>query len=191
MIDLSFKEFQGLLRNLRFDNQSSYVQSYPEFIRYFQNVPIIEKHHLVIAGHFTYGWMPTILKLDLSQSEHTLKLLNDVKIGQVLTLKDLEYLKGKINNSLVGVSKLLHFISPQNYAIWDSRIYKAIFNFEPYDYRVGNVKFYTEYLELLSKLARHKEYSQIHQNIEEKVGYKITSLRVIEMVIFENSKLKN
>jgi hypothetical protein len=31
------------------------------------------------ASHFVYGWMPTILNLDLSKKEQVLGLLNKVK----------------------------------------------------------------------------------------------------------------
>lgn len=189
-MDFRFEEFKVLVANLRLDNQSSYLQTYPDFIQYFQEIVEIQKHHLVIGSHFVYGWMPTILRLDLSHLDHTVELLNDVKTGRLLTTEDLKYLKGKINNSLVGVSKLLHFIAPQNYAIWDSWIYKAIFHQEPYNYRLGNVKVYIEYLELLKKLEKYREYPQMHRIIEEKVGYQLSTLRAIEMVIFENSKSK-
>lgn len=39
------------------------MRAYQEFLQYFKNVDIITLHHLVIASHFAYGWMPKILEL--------------------------------------------------------------------------------------------------------------------------------
>ncbi|HRL70351.1 MAG TPA: hypothetical protein PLT79_01470, partial [Flavobacterium sp.] len=42
------------------------------------------------------------------------------------TSRLLEIVKKCINNSLVRISKLLHFINPSIYAIWVSRIFRYI-----------------------------------------------------------------
>jgi hypothetical protein len=124
------------LKNLLFENilseslkfipsiEDSYIKTYPEFICFFKNINIISKHDLVISSHFVYGWMPTIIELKFQHMEDVLKFLNKAKNGNILTIVELELLKSSINNSLVGLSKLLHFINPIDYAIWDSRIYR-------------------------------------------------------------------
>ena len=125
------------LKNLVFENiyseslkfnpptEDSYIKTYPEFIQYFKNISNISKHNLVISSHFVYGWMPTIIELKFQDMEGgVLKSLNNAKNGAMLTVGELELLKSTINNSLVGLSKLLHFINPADYAIWDSRIYR-------------------------------------------------------------------
>ena len=103
-----------------------YIESYPEFLKYFESLDIIEKHHLIISGHFVYGWMPTIIQMNMRGLEKVLFLLNAAKSGHVLKIDELETLKHCINNSMVGLSKLLHFINPRDYAIWDSRIYRYL-----------------------------------------------------------------
>jgi hypothetical protein len=123
------------LKNLAFENilseslkftppsEDSYIKTYPEFIQFFKNINNISKHDLVISSHFVYGWMPTIIDLKFQDIEGVLKSINKAKNGALLTIAELELLKSTINNSLVGLSKLLHFINPFDYAIWDSRIY--------------------------------------------------------------------
>lgn len=39
-----------------------------------------------------------------------------------MTHSDLSMLKGFANNSTVGASKVLHFLNPKVYSIWDSRV---------------------------------------------------------------------
>ena len=53
-------------------------------------------------------------------------LLNKAKSGNLLNSEELEIVKKCVNNSLVGTSKLLHFINPSIYAIWDSKIFRNI-----------------------------------------------------------------
>jgi len=121
-----------ILKNLNYENikadpenfiltaNNSYIETYSEFLKYFENIDVIERHHLVIASHFVYGWMPTIIRLETNQIEKVLFLLNEVKSGYLLTESELQIIKNCLNNSLVGSSKLLHFINPRKYAIWDS-----------------------------------------------------------------------
>ena len=50
-------------QNLQLDRSdalaSTYLKSYPEFVRYFQQIDLIEAHHLIIAANFTY--QPVVL----------------------------------------------------------------------------------------------------------------------------------
>jgi hypothetical protein len=57
------------------------------------NINNIEKHHLIIASHFTYGWMPTILSLDLFNEKDILAILNEVKGGKLLDAISLSKVK--------------------------------------------------------------------------------------------------
>ena len=56
--------------------------------------------------------------------------LSDEEIGALASL---------INNSLVGASKLLHFVAPEHFAIWDLRIYRFLYEREPHPYRVKSM----------------------------------------------------
>ncbi|MFZ4262084.1 hypothetical protein ACFRAE_08575 [Sphingobacterium sp. HJSM2_6] len=98
--------------------------SYIHFLKYFDDIDIINEHHFYIATGFIYSWMPTILKTVLC-NEGVLDILNKIKAGYDVNEGDLTALTLSVNNSLVGVSKLLHFIAPSQYAIWDSRVCKS------------------------------------------------------------------
>ena len=64
-----------------------------------------------------------------SSSNH---IFNKVKQGHLISTQELQILKNAFNNSLVGVSKLLHFIQPEKYAIWDSRVFRFLSGNEPH-----------------------------------------------------------
>src|SRR5690606_14666185 len=118
--------------------------SYPYFLNYFRNIKEIELDNLIIGISFTYSWMPTILKsLNLVNSLEAIKILNEVKNGHFTSVEDLLILKQTINNSLVGTSKLLHFINPERYAIWDSRVFRFLnTNEEPHKYKLEKPAIY-------------------------------------------------
>ena len=100
----------------------SYYISYPEFLRYFSDLETITRHNLIIGINFPSGWMPTIFDFRSDRFDEALDILNRAKKGNKPTIDELNMLKGLLNNTLVGTTKLLHFINPDNFSIWDSRI---------------------------------------------------------------------
>jgi len=151
------------------------------------NIDRIEKHHLVIASHFVYGWMPTIIQLNLKQKDKVLCLLNATKNEHILNKSELEILKSSINNSLVGLSKLLHFINPKNYAIWDSRIFRYLTEKKSY-YGIDEPEHYLKYLKGLEIIAKHKDYGKLHNIIARNFDYEIHPNRAIEITMFETER---
>ena len=191
------------LKNLVFDNildeslkftpptEDSYIKTYPEFIQYFKNISNISKHNLVISSHFVYGWMPTIIELKFQDMEGgVLKSLNKAKNGAMLTVGELELLKSTITTSLVGLSKLLHFINPADYAIWDSRIYRYTTD-KKSSYGIGNTQLYLNYLLKLNEIESHVDFDEIKKNVSAHFDYEISSKRVIELLMFEADKRDN
>ncbi|EPG34498.1 hypothetical protein [Acinetobacter colistiniresistens] len=166
-------------------SQENYLLSYPHFLNYFKNIETIKLENIIIGISFTYSWMPTILKkLKLNNSEYLLSSLNDVKQGKRINEKQLLFLKKTFNNSLVGTSKLLHFINPHNYAIWDSRVLYFLSNQEPYTYRLENIQTYFEYLDLVEKLTKEQGFETFYTLIKQKMDYEITEFRALEFAFF-------
>ncbi len=192
MVELKNLNIENILRDakeLKLSKNTSYHKSYPEFIKYLKGNNPIKEHELIIASHFVYSWMPTIIKIDLSEKNQVLDILNEVKSNKLftLTIKELKILKRCINNSIVGVSKLLHFIAPKKYAIWDSRILRYSTG-QKSQYHIGNEKLYLEYLSKVKEIAKDKDYKKVHQLVEDQLAYKVSPLRVIELVMFETDK---
>lgn len=82
-----------------------------------------EEFYKVIA--FAYSWMPTIPNvkvIDSKQWREIKRLLPTIAKNPGALEKLLSILIPIINNSLVGTSKVLHFISPKHVPIIDSRV---------------------------------------------------------------------
>ncbi|MCF1420433.1 hypothetical protein [Mangrovimonas futianensis] len=189
--NLNFDKILQDAKQFSLPESDSYIQSYPEFLKYFERIKggDINEHDLIIASHFVYGWMPTILRLDLNKKTQVLKYLNAVKSGRLLDEEELNILKVSINNSMVGLSKLLHFINPENYAIWDSKVYRYATSYKS-DFGITNVSLYLEYLERIKAIAANENYRKIHELVSKNFDYEIYPTRAIEIVMFKASERK-
>lgn len=187
--NLNLETLQRDSVNFQLSENDSYLTTYPYFLKYFKDIDEIKEEHLVISSHFVYGWMPTILYLDLDQKDKVLTLLNMVKCGHIINQLELEILKKSINNSLVGVSKLLHFINPKEYAIWDSRILRYLTE-KKTSYGIGNPELYLEYLKGIKEIIENSAFSKLHSTIEGVYGDKIYPTRAIEILMFQTDKVR-
>ena len=190
------------MKNLKIDNillaynsieinkDDTYLKTYNDFIEFFASKPIITKNDFVIGAHLVYGWMPTIISFNFDNIENNVRYLNNVKNGKLLSEPELESLKKAVNNSIVGVSKLLHFICPKNYAIWDSRIHRYTTG-KKSGYGVNTITAFMKYQTTLRELAKHPDVNKLQSGIESTLGYKISKLRTLEMIMFEFDKNGN
>ena len=189
--DISIDKIIEDASKIKIEKNASFINSYQEFVKYFSEINELDKHHIIIGSHFTYGWMPTIIELKNDSIDGIVRILNEVKNGKRLSSEELNQLRIGINNSLVGSSKLLHFINPDNYAIWDSRVYKYLTNLEPYDYRINNYEAYQNYLKLCHKLTTNTQFEQINNDIDEQTGYKVSKFRAIEIIMYETERMRS
>ncbi|WP_282125622.1 hypothetical protein [Marinifilum flexuosum] len=169
------------------DENDSYLRTYNDFIEFFKSKTEISKHDFVVGAHLIYGWMPTIISFGFDEIEYNVQLLNRVKNGELLLEDELESLKRAVNNSIVGVSKILHFIAPENYAIWDSRIHRYVTG-KKSSYGVNTVKSFMSYQSLMRELSTDNKVENLRREVIEKIGYEVSRLRAIELIMFESDK---
>lgn len=173
-------------RKIRIPKEESYLTAYQEFVKYFQDIETINHHNTIIGISFTYSWMPTILGFRPEKISEATTILNNAKQGNRPNSNALDILKSCFNNSLVGSSKLLHFVNPEQFAIWDSRVYRYLFNHEPHSYRVENNPTYLDYLSFCDELINCNFINELRSIVENEVGYKMTAMRAIELIFFYN-----
>lgn len=180
-----FKQIMEIANNFNSEKEN-YLQAYSYFLNYFRKIDRIQLDDIVIGISFTYSWMPTILKkIDLTNSENLILILNKVKNGEVISIKEINLLKQAFNNSLVGTSKLLHFINPNKYAIWDSRVFKFLSGEKSYISKFKQAEIYIEYLQLLDNLKLEEDFNIFFTLIQHKVGYEISEYRALELAFYK------
>jgi hypothetical protein len=162
-------------------------RSYQSFLGFFDARSSIGASEAILGASLAYAWMPTILDFNGSPEEVAL-LLQRVKQGESLSNEELNALAKVVNNSMVGASKLLHFVRPDMYAIWDSRVYRYLTLQKPYAQRMRDPASYLEFLKLLQLLVSDKRFASAHRRVEKVVGYSVSPLRAAEYVMFVNGR---
>lgn len=172
------------------DRTQSYIRAYPHILASLRSRQVLDEQDFVCGAHMVYGWMPTILEIHASESVEVpegVALLNKARAEGCLSAGEIERLAQLVNRSVVGASKLLHFVNPEAFAIWDSRIYRFLHLKEPHHYRVNNAAEYCEYLKRLQTYQQDERFPGFHTSVNRKMGYPVSALRALEVVMFINA----
>ncbi len=157
----------------------NYLETYKSIIALTESSLRDEDLYVVLANAI-YGWMPTILK-----SMGPKASIDDVRkiSGGQAALKFIEALQiPLLNNSWVGTSKFLHFINPETFPIWDSRVAKRLNVYS--DHKIKQKRYYLEYLSYMHSVAENHSGQFLAEAIEEKYGYFPTNMRCLELYLF-------
>ena len=164
------------------DANEQYLRTYPELLR---STAILAKEMgedaLPAIAHMTYGWMPTILK-KFSDSQPGI-------VGTATGCRSFEEASGliqslddsPINNSWVGMSKVLHFMNPEFFPIWDSRVAKQ------FDLKISQVNKKNHFIEYLTFVEEHRNndaVKKVQEAFVKEVGYSVTDVRACEFILF-------
>lgn len=168
-------------------NNLNYDISYIEFINYFQQIQIINRHNFIIGINFSYGWMPTIFNIKNDNFDKCIDILNECRSNVYDITKDnLSSLKSLINNSVVGTTKLLHFINPEKYPIIDSRVCKFLTGRKSINITED---LYLEYLDICKNIINDQSYNNsIHSKyLINSINQNATKMRSLEQLMYLSS----
>lgn len=171
------------------DRRRSDALSYPTLVSYFQQIPIITAESMTIGIHMAYGWMPTIFEFRHNEWDGALMILNRAKSGHQLNVRDIDTLKNLFHNSVVGSSKLLHFIRPDRFPIWDSLVCDYVKRHDAHwkgDETVPSG--YIRYMALCANLSACRGFRQLHHKMDTQFGYHVTAYRAIEFIMYEGER---
>lgn len=184
------RDIFSLIDSQPINPDAPFIRAYPHLLSYFAQLHEINASNVVCGAHMVYGWMPTVLSMCFGNEDDALiyaaSILNRVRQNADITALDIKSLSRIVNNSLVGTSKLLHFLSPGKFPIWDSRVYRFVHEMEPHHYRVNNIDSYLDYMGNIHALVDNCNMIDLQTKIETQIGYKITPVRAAELVMFVN-----
>ncbi len=190
MIDI--KKLGNDIKNVKSDK---YTKSYPHLISYFEGNRVLQEEDFIRGAHMVYAWMPTILRLNLDDAEKNsskvVKLLNEAKVNKILNADQIDSIKSVIKNSVIGTSKLLHFISPAHFPIWDSNIYYYLNGVQASWGVVNSTEKYMKYMKDLRELIDNGSLDDITTEVNKKINYKLgpmTHMRAAELIMFQTAQ---
>ena len=164
------------------DASEQYLRTYPALIK---STAILAKEMgedaLPTIAHMAYGWMPTILK-KLSDSQPGI-------VGPATECRSFEEASelikslddSPINNSWVGMSKVLHFINPEFFPIWDSRVAK---HFGLKISQVNKKNHFLEYLTFVEENRKSDAVKRVREAFAKEAGYSVSDVRACEFILF-------
>ncbi|WP_052761295.1 hypothetical protein [Sedimenticola thiotaurini] len=172
----------------------TYLSTYPDIIALGQETEIQAAQFKQLAL-MVYGWMPRVLRIDSAHLPAALQAANTAKeaTAEGFEIIPIQHIADCLH-SMVGASKFLHFINPNVFPIWDSKI-QAFRGLPNGNYDMSNIENYLEYVRDVHVIARedgfdefYERYCVVHanrlnqSNIEE---YQVGNLRAIEASAFE------
>ena len=179
--------------------QVSYLRTYPILLR----LAATEREHS--EGHFlqlacaVYGWMPRVVRIDSDRLPDAVAAFENAKRMRGFT-GDESVIRAisECLYSVVGASKLLHFVKPDVFPIWDSKVQRNWHRWvEPSQNFMSKPKNYITYASEVHQLIRDPrfnpffdQFTQAYSTRLEGLGiatYSIGKIRAVEAAAFELS----
>lgn len=183
---------------------SKYAESYRALINLAAKIEDDASHDGALGlACATYGWMPTILRsfspenFNAKNPISTIKCLSSVKDAKEFVEKIND--PAPINDSWVGTSKFLHFLNPDLFPIWDSKVAKNFSKIwikwhnnqngnEPsLQYFLNKKIYYLQYFDFI-----HREVPEsrswlhaISKETQERHHYTPSKVRCLELMLFD------
>ena len=159
---------------------------YPDLCKISQEiVKNYPNEAIVTVSHIAYGWMPRMLsKFNEDKNLETLeKVRNSINVtnqdegqGLILSLPP----TSPVNNSWVGLSKVLHFINPEIFPIWDSKV-AAKFNVS--GDKLNSKECYLEYFDFVHCQKDLQIVDDFLEYLKSK-GVIFSRVRVVEFLLY-------
>lgn len=194
---MEIDDFSERAKNLsqRSENEQQ-LTSYEDMLKFAQRnfVDNFDKTAVVGLAHMAYGWMPTMIRRT-KLSENFKEWKKNIENG-CLGKGFLEKVMELTNDSIVGASKLLHFLNPHDYPIYDSKVYGAVIKNGKHNLS-KDVDNYISYVKILQALAKNPKNQSVILNIQNILinkGYLLkecSAIRVLEVCLYASASTKN
>ena len=193
---LALSNDEGVTSRMKAD---PYSVAYGSLLPHFDKLSAVTWDDAVVGLHIVYGWMPTIPRLaGIMQWDQKRKTLLAATLTGAITGKgptdaELGGLMAFSNNSMIGASKILHFLNPSRLPIWDSRVAKSFFNRpKVYDQQVNKVEKWKSYQATLIGWLSDQRVTSRCSELKRLAGHLagVTDLRLVELVLFHKTASK-
>ena len=169
-----------------------YLCVYDDLRRGIQAIRPLNRRNVILIAHCVFGWMPTQLKINRKLIDRSTRILsragNGLNAAELGTLaRTFQTSRGK---SVVAAAKILHFIFPDKYPIWDKHIAKQWGTPSNGKRAARNCLAFTDALNNAINLRGGAEACAIMRNRLSRAGFvqKLTDLRVAELIVFQGPR---
>lgn len=174
----------------------TYLYTYPEILRAVRSSRGQESAFTLLAL-MAYGWMPRVARLEPEYVPHARTALAAARkrwAPSPTANSDIVHPVAACVRSVVGASKVLHFVNPNRFPIWDNRV-ETFRRGKAVPARSMNVPNYLLYVKNVDAIRTDRGFSSFHAELSEalatrlrKLGikpYAISPVRAVECAAFE------
>lgn len=186
------KSLDGEAALKKLDETDAYFRQYRALVALAAASKDDESHdNLCALACATYAWMPTILKefCPTNFNHHAPLAAIRALVSSTESRFFLEAMENDapINRSWVGTSKLLHFLNPHVFPIWDSRV-ASRFGLQRQS-EVNRKGTYLEYFDFIHDeiAVGHHWIAPVSTFFSKRFGYQATDVRCLELMLFSQT----
>jgi hypothetical protein len=162
--------------------QDPYRRSYETLLRFFECRSAITADDVILGAHLVYAWMPCVLAIEPARSVgDAAALLERARAGDDLGPAEIGALAATLGNSVVAASKLLHFVAPSRWPIWDRNVRKGF----GISIHRSDVASYLHYVARLRRVSECDAFAGSVRRVSDGLGYEVSPLRAAELLLFE------
>ena len=104
--------------------------------------------------------------------------------------EEVQYLADTTNGCISVATKLLHLVAPDRFGILDPHVYQYLCGGDwQLELEANGPASCFAYWEQLQHLIEENDVSDIQERIENWLGYKVSSIRAVELVMFVKGKM--
>lgn len=177
----------------------TYLTTYPSILALGSSNPspqLADLHQLCLVA---YGWMPRVARLDPTHTSAALSTIRNARSANAQNIQICDVLDLALClRSVVGASKVLHFVNPDVYPIWDSNIERFRQKSDPTTNYMSDVGNYVSYVREVHSIRAEPNFSNFHKQFNSVLAlwltaigasaYTVTEVRAIELAAFELSR---
>ena len=177
----------------------TYFTTYPSILALGSSNPSLQLADLHQLCLVAYGWMPRIARLDPKHTRAALVAIQNARsaIPQNIKNSDVSDLAIYLR-SVVGASKVLHFVNPEVYPIWDSNIERFRQKSDPTTSYMSDASNYVSYIREVHSIRAEPGFTNFHAQFNSALAvwlaavgtnaYTVTEVRAVELAAFELSR---
>lgn len=175
----------------------TYLATYPSILKFSAAPGSITVDRFNQLAVLAYGWMPRVVRINPGYVAKAISALNVAVAAKAIgdlsatSLQDIEHCL----NSVVGASKILHFVNNEIFPIWDSNVEGFRMSRSASTYHMRCVTNYFSYACEVHSIRSEPGFNTFFANFSVAMNsrlatlgitaYKISEVRAIEAAAFE------
>jgi hypothetical protein len=122
-------EFRDRASSRQISPSDPYLSVYPNLLDGIKTMRPLDRRNVILISHCVFGWMPTQLTINADSIDAAVQILREAEtLSECVSAEQIRVLartfQTAMGTSVVAAAKILHFIAPDSYPVWDKHVAK-------------------------------------------------------------------